>query len=133
MGASDEVSVSKPRADNFNCCDSLLQIQQESCLKFESCVCFLFSSFILFFAGGVLNIDSTSFTFWCSFIKKLKRKWVLALELFEEALPSADLPAFGAVIAACASAGRWRQVICLLEDMRRLDIEPDLACKTVSR
>lgn len=57
MGASDEVSVPKPRADNFNCCDSLLQIQQESCLKENRELCLLlflsFLSFLLFFAGGL--------------------------------------------------------------------------------
>ena len=53
MGASDEVSVSKPRADNFNCCDSLLQIQQESCLKENRELRLLFVfEFHPFFCGG---------------------------------------------------------------------------------
>ena len=74
MGASDEVAVPKPRADNFNCCNSLLQIQQDFCLKENRELSLLFVLEIPpFFGGGVLNIDRTSFAFWCSFIKNFTK------------------------------------------------------------
>ena len=63
------------------------------------------------------------------------RKWALALLLFEQISEQVvpDLPAFGAVIANCAVAGRWMQVLCLLESMGKLKIEVDVAHQTAAR
>lgn len=63
---------------------------------------------------------------------KSAKKWALALLLFEQISEQVvpDLPAFGAVIANCAVAGRWMQVLCLLESMGKLKIEVDVAHQT---
>ena len=57
------------------------------------------------------------------------RNWSLALALFDEA-PEPDLPCFGAVMATCAAASRWMDVIHFLTKMTGHQIKADAVCRT---
>ncbi|CAK9094143.1 unnamed protein product [Durusdinium trenchii] len=66
------------------------------------------------------------------------KNWAAALTLFKDVVDLAkvsdrlkpDLPCFGAIATTCAAAGRWMDVIHLLDKMSEHDINSDAACRT---